>query len=78
MPALSSTTADNPDRNLASVTPKAMPDATPRVEVRPKVDFVERFLEYGARLLVVAFGIFVGWVAAVIIGVVTGWIPINC
>jgi len=70
MSAISSTT----DADLA----QAATVAAPTVKVVPRPSLGERFREYGVRFVVVALGILVGWIVAVVIGSITGWIPFVC
>jgi hypothetical protein len=66
----------NPNTNVEAPA-HAIPGA-PAVKTCPKRNFEENFCDYAAKGFAVLSGIFVGVVAAVVMGFLTGLIPFNC
>jgi hypothetical protein len=60
----------NPDADIRPLAPAAVAVSRPGLGAK--------LLEYFLRFFVVALGIGLGLIAAVIIGLVTGWIQITC
>jgi len=58
---------------------EAVPSTLPVDESAPsaQTNWLNEVGEYVARFMVVGFGIFLGWIVASIIGVMTGWIPFS-
>jgi hypothetical protein len=70
MPAISPN--PDPDVEVAAVAS----DVTPVVETTPEPSYGARFWCYAVRVVVVGLGILVGLIAAEIIGLFTGLVPI--